>query len=105
MEKWEQRNRPIRLEKRFEFDNYQKTRDFLDLLGELSEARSLYPDISFGKTYVNITLRPESEENDGEHGSTVRAIRSTATGARISAENISGRVRAMRSNGRDVRCR
>ena len=65
MEKWEQRNRPIRLEKRFEFDNYQKTRDFLDLLGELSEARSLYPDISFGKTYVNITLRPESEENDG----------------------------------------
>ena len=59
MDKWEQRNRPARLERRFEFDTYQGTRDFLDRLGTLSEQCKRIPDISFGKTYVNITLRPE----------------------------------------------
>ena len=66
MDKWVQRKRPIRLERRFEFETYELTRDFLDCLGELSEAKKLFPDISFGKTYVNITLRPESEE-EGAH--------------------------------------
>ena len=64
MKKWEQRSRPFRLEKRYEFDTYQQTRDFLDRLGELSESNKIFPDISFGKTYVNITLRPESEAKD-----------------------------------------
>ncbi len=62
MDKWEQRNRPNRLERRFEFDSYKETRDFLDRLGYLSEAKKIFPDISFGKCYVNITLRPESED-------------------------------------------
>ena len=66
MNKWEQRNRPVRLEKRFEFETYQATRDFLDSLGKLSESRKIFPDISFGKTYVNITLRPESEDKDAQ---------------------------------------
>ena len=64
MTKWDQRNRPIRLERRFEFENYSATRDFLDRLGELSESKNIFPDISFGKTYVNITIRPESEAKD-----------------------------------------
>ena len=64
MDKWEKRQRPVRLEKRFEFESYTTTRDFLDRLGELSEFRKIFPDISFGKTYVNITLRPESEHKD-----------------------------------------
>ncbi len=72
MNKWEQRNRPVRLEKRFEFQSYEETRDFLDRLGQHSEAVNRFPDISFGKTYVNITVRPESEEdgsllNDLDH--------------------------------------
>ncbi len=62
MNKWQKRNRPMRLEKRFEFASYQATRDFLDCLGQLSETSNRFPDISFGKTYVNITLRPESDE-------------------------------------------
>jgi len=66
MDKWDKRNRPARLEKRFEFETYQATRDFLDNLGELSESKKIFPDISFGKTYVNITLRPESEEKDAQ---------------------------------------
>ena len=66
MSKWEQRNRPIRLERRFEFESYEATRDFLERLGVLSELKKIFPDISFGSTYVNITLRPESEEQDAE---------------------------------------
>ena len=66
MDTWEKRKRPNRLERRFEFPTYDSTRDFLDRLGELSESKKIFPDISFGKTYVNITLRPESEEEDAQ---------------------------------------
>ncbi len=66
MDKWDQRKRPCRLERRFEFPTYEATRNFLDRLGDLSESKKIFPDISFGKTYVNITLRPESEEKDAE---------------------------------------
>jgi len=59
-----QRNRPNRLERRLEFEAYEGTRDFLDRLGKLSETKKIFPDISFGKNYVNVTLRPESEEQD-----------------------------------------
>ena len=64
MHKWNERSRPFRLERRFEFPTYELTRDFLDRLGELSEKRKRFPDVSFGKTYVNLTLQPENEENN-----------------------------------------
>ena len=64
MNKWELRKRPIRLEKRFEFASYEETRDFLDRLGDHSESTKRFPDISFGRTYVNITLRPQGTEED-----------------------------------------
>ena len=64
MEPWNERRRPACLEKRFEFDSYSSTRDFLDRLGDFSEQRERYPDISFGKTYVNITLRPEEDAEE-----------------------------------------
>ncbi len=62
MANWELRNRPIRMEKRFEFEAYEETRVFLDRLGDHSEKIKRFPDISFGKTYVNITIRPDDEE-------------------------------------------
>ena len=61
---WHARQRPVCLERRFEFETYSATRDFIDRLGQHSEATQRFPDISFGKTYVNITLRPESEADD-----------------------------------------
>ncbi len=64
MENWQLRNRPCRLEKRFEFKTYEETRNFLDRLGDHSEKLKRFPDISFGRTYVNITLRPESDVDD-----------------------------------------
>ena len=66
MNEWKEKKRPVCLEKRFEFETYEKTRDFLDRLGAFSEEIDRFPDISFGKTYVNITLRPESEDESIE---------------------------------------
>ena len=39
MDKWDLRQRPVRLERRFEFETYEETRDFLDRLGNLSEEK------------------------------------------------------------------
>ena len=61
MNQWQERKRPVCLERRFEFDSYDATRDFLDKLGEHSEATQRFPDISFGRTYVNIPIRPEDD--------------------------------------------
>ena len=38
MDQWQERKRPVCLERRFEFDGYSSTRDFLDKLGEHSES-------------------------------------------------------------------
>ena len=59
---WTHRSRPERLERRLEFADYETTRLFLERLEALCEQQSRYPDISFGRTYVNITLRPEVDE-------------------------------------------
>ena len=64
MDQWNERKRPVCLEKRFEFSTYGDTRGFLDRLGCLSEAQDRFPDLSFGKTYVNVTLRPLSDDDD-----------------------------------------
>ena len=66
MDQWKLKKRPICLEKRYEFKTYEETRDFLDRLGAYSEKVSRYPDISFGKTYVNLTLRPKEESEEAQ---------------------------------------
>ena len=66
MKEWRQKKRPECLEKRFEFESYEKNRDFLDALGDFCEKVNRFPDISFGKTYANITIWPlESTEKEG----------------------------------------
>ena len=61
MEGWRQKKRPECLEKRFEFASYEENRDFLDALGDFCEKLNRFPDISFGKTYANITIRPSED--------------------------------------------
>jgi 4a-hydroxytetrahydrobiopterin dehydratase len=63
---WTQRTRPDRLERRIEFDDYESTRSFLERLNALAESEGRFPDISFGRTYVNLTLRPDDEQPVGE---------------------------------------
>jgi len=58
-QEWQERARPVRLERRYEFKDYNTLRDFLDQAAELSEKEDLYPDMGFGKDYVNITIHLE----------------------------------------------
>lgn len=54
---WEMRGKPPTLFRRFEFARYGQTRDFLDAVAALTEETGVHPqNISFGTTYVNITL-------------------------------------------------
>jgi 4a-hydroxytetrahydrobiopterin dehydratase len=63
---WKQRSRPERCERRVEFADYEATRVFLERLNQLSERLDKFPDISFGRTYVNLTVRPEEGQAFGE---------------------------------------
>lgn len=58
---WHERKRPVRLERRYNFDDYDSLRDFLDDAADLSEEMSYYPDMGFGKDYVNITIHLEED--------------------------------------------
>jgi pterin-4a-carbinolamine dehydratase len=53
---WRERKRPLCLEQRYEFAGYTALRDFLDRAAELSEQEALYPDMGFGRDYVNVTI-------------------------------------------------
>lgn len=61
---WVVRKRPARLESRFEFSDYEETRDFLDRAAEIAESEGYYPDMSFGRTHVCITLQPQEEAEE-----------------------------------------
>ncbi len=41
---------------RFEFGDYAHTRCFLDEMAVLSKRLEYYPDMSFGRTYVNVSV-------------------------------------------------
>lgn len=56
---WQERMRPHRLEKRYEFDDYETLRDFLDAAAGLSERLGYYPDMGFGRDYVNVTIHAD----------------------------------------------
>lgn len=61
---WSLRQRPPRLERRLAFADYPQVRDFLERLEHLCERRQRYPDLSFGRTYVNLTIYPEQDATD-----------------------------------------
>jgi pterin-4a-carbinolamine dehydratase len=56
---WQERPRPARLECRYEFTSYAELSDFLDSAAGISEREGLYPDISFGRDYVNVTIHAD----------------------------------------------
>jgi len=56
-EGWERRDKPPTLFRRFTFERYAQTRDFLDALAAAGQACGMHPqNINFGTTYVNLTL-------------------------------------------------
>ena len=50
---------------RFEFGGYGETRRFLDRLADLSKREDYYPNVSFGKTYVNVSIDGEGQTELG----------------------------------------
>jgi pterin-4a-carbinolamine dehydratase len=66
-EGWEARGKPLALFRRFEFERYGATRDFLDGLAALTEQTGIHPqNINFGTTYVNVTLEGSDGNDPGE---------------------------------------
>jgi 4a-hydroxytetrahydrobiopterin dehydratase len=60
-DQWQERNKPSRLEGRYVFEDYSTLRDFLERAAELSEHKDYFPDMGFGKDYVNITIYADSD--------------------------------------------
>ena len=63
-ESWQERSRPTRMERRYEFESYSLLRDFLDRASELSEKMDYYPNMGFGRDYVNVTIYVDEEASD-----------------------------------------
>ena len=61
-QQWQERARPERLERRYQFEDYASLRDFLERAAELSEREGLYPDMGFGKDYVNMTIHGDDDD-------------------------------------------
>ena len=59
---WNQKKSPLRIEKRFEFEAYQKISIFLKQIDELCKEKNIYPNISFGKNFVSVSIFLDSEE-------------------------------------------
>lgn len=69
---WQERKRPNRLERRYQFPDYGTLRDFLERAAELSEREGLYPDIGFGRDYANVTVY--ADEGADELGDAQRSF-------------------------------
>ena len=59
---WNQRESPLRVEKRFEFEEYSRISKFMKMVDELCKLKKIYPNISFGKNFVSITIFLGSEK-------------------------------------------
>ena len=59
---WNERESPLRIEKRFEFEEYSKISKFMKKVEKLCKEKDIYPNISFGKNFVSVTIFLESEQ-------------------------------------------
>ena len=59
---WNKRESPLRIEKRFEFEEYSKISKFMGKVEELCKEKDIYPNISFGKNFVSLSIFLDSKE-------------------------------------------
>ena len=59
---WNKRESPLRIEKRFEFEDYSKISKFMEKIEKLCKKKDIYPNISFGKNFVSISVFLDSKE-------------------------------------------
>ncbi|KGF90976.1 MULTISPECIES: 4a-hydroxytetrahydrobiopterin dehydratase [Prochlorococcus] len=59
---WNKRESPLRIEKRFEFEEYSKISKFMQKIESLCKEKDIYPNISFGKNFVSLSIFLDTEE-------------------------------------------
>jgi len=59
---WNERESPLRIEKRFEFEKYSKISNFMGKIEKLCKEKDIYPNISFGKNFVSISIFLDNKE-------------------------------------------
>ena len=59
---WNKRESPLRIEKRFEFEKYSKISKFIGKIEKLCKEKDIYPNISFGKNFVSLSIFLENNE-------------------------------------------
>ena len=59
---WNERESPLRIEKRFEFEQYSKISKFMERIEELCKEKDIYPNISFGKNFVSLSIFLDNKE-------------------------------------------
>lgn len=58
---WQYVEKPPKLDRRFGFNSYAETKAFLDKLADLSKQEAYYPDLSFGRTHVHVTINARDQ--------------------------------------------
>ena len=58
---WQERQKPAMMTRRYDFANYGETHMFLDHLEQLSKRTGYFPDLSFAKTHVNVSVTSREE--------------------------------------------
>ncbi len=59
---WNERESPLRIEKRFEFEQYSKISKFMEKIEELCKESDIYPNISFGRNFVSLSIFLDNKE-------------------------------------------
>ena len=59
---WNERESPLRIEKKFEFEQYSKTRKFIEKIEKLCKEKDIYPNITFGKNFVSLSIFLDKKE-------------------------------------------
>lgn len=59
---WKIQKRIQLISRRYDFSDYDDMRNFLDKLEELSEKEAYYPDLTFSRTHVNVSIKARGDE-------------------------------------------
>ena len=59
---WDEKKTPPRIEKRFEFESYKETSDFMEKIESLCKEKKIFPNISFGGKFASITIFYKSKK-------------------------------------------
>ena len=59
---WNLKKTPLRIDKRFEFKEYSRISQFMENIDKLCKEKNIYPNISFGKNFVSMTIFLEDKE-------------------------------------------